>query len=145
LILDHAAVMGERTEGGWRVRDGLPSLHRLIEAFVSAYADQARFAAVWEEICHLDPELAQLRRELGRMFTEGVERELVRGSRSNRTRRFAPREAALAARALTGMVDRFCYVTYVFDPPLDGPPSPAEAARLLSELWASAIELREEG
>jgi hypothetical protein len=37
------------------------------------------------------------------------------------------------------MVDRFCYVTYVFDPPETGPPEPEEAASLLAQLWANAI------
>jgi hypothetical protein len=39
------------------------------------------------------------------------------------------------------MVDRYCYVIYVFDPPEDGPPSAEESARLLTELWASAVGL----
>ena len=40
------------------------------------------------------------------------------------------------------MVDRCCYVTYVFDPPQDGPPPPQESAHMLTELWASAVGLQ---
>jgi hypothetical protein len=43
--------------------------------------------------------------------------------------------------ALSGMVDRYCYVTYVFDPPEAGPPPAAESADLLTRLWASAVGL----
>ncbi len=48
-------------------------------------------------------------------------------------------DPALAARALTGMVDRYCYVTYVFDPPDAGSPSSEESAAVLAQLWARAI------
>src|SRR4029077_5394250 len=39
------------------------------------------------------------------------------------------------------MVDRYCYVIYVFDPPVDGPPTPEDSAHLLTERWASAAGL----
>lgn len=133
----------ERTETRWRTAEGRDSLHRLIHAFVAAYADVAAFNRLWEEVSHVDPELAELRRDLGRYLTETVERELVRGGQAGHCRQFTANEAKLAARALAGMVDRFCYVTYVFDP--DDTRSVDEAARLLTDLWADAIRLRDGG
>jgi hypothetical protein len=96
-------------------------------------------AGVWEEVSHVDDELADLRRTLGRIFTGSVERELRRARRAGQLD--AALDPALTARALTGMVDRYCYVTYVFDPPPDGPPSPGKSAAVLSHLWAAAIGL----
>lgn len=141
LVVDGVTDMLERTDTAWRAEEGRDGLYRVIENFVSAYVQGEPLARVWEEVCHLEPELAELRRDVGRVLTEQVQGELLRSGRAGRIRRFTPRQANLAARALTGMVDRFCYVTYIFDPPEDGPPSPQEAAKLLTDLWASSIEL----
>ena len=54
-------------------------------------------------------------------------------------------EALLArqvASALTAMVDRYCYLTYVFDTPAKVP-SPDDTAELLTALWADAVGLRD--
>lgn len=141
LLAEHTASHMARVDHGWRAGDGVESLYAMIERFVAWYAEEAPFAKVWEEVCHIDETVAELRREVGRMFTGAVERQLVRASRAGNTRKFTAAEADLAARALTGMVDRFCYVTYVFDPPAAGAPEPAAAARLLTDLWAAAIRL----
>lgn len=141
LLAEHTASHMARVDHGWRAGEGIESLYAMIERFVAWYAEEAPFAKVWEEVCHIDETVAELRREVGRMFTGAVERQLLRASRAGNARRFTATEADLAARALTGMVDRFCYVTYVFDPPAAGPPEPAAAARLLTDLWAAAIHL----
>ena len=100
-----------------------------ILAFVRSYADAAAMAGVWEEVAMLEPDMAELRRELGRVFTAAAERNLTN---------LTDLDPHLAAVALTGMVDRYCYVTYVMDPPPGGPPPAEESARLLAELWARA-------
>ena len=141
LLSDHTAAHMARVDTGWRADRGRDSLYEMVHGFVAWYAEEAAFAKVWEEVCHVDAAVAELRRDVGRMFTDSVERQLVRASRSGHTRKFSSGEADLAARALTGMVDRFCYVTYVFDPPPGGPPDPAHAATLLTDLWAAAVGL----
>ncbi|MDQ1374351.1 MAG: hypothetical protein QOJ09_1689 [Actinomycetota bacterium] len=123
----------------FRYADGLAGLERVIGNFVTSYAAWSTMAGVWEEVSHIDEDLAELRRRLGRIFTETVERELRRAALAGKLD--AALDPALTARALTGMVDRYCYVTYVFDPPSSGPPSPVESATVLSRLWAGAIGL----
>lgn len=123
----------------FRVDEGRDGLERIIGNFVRTYASWSAMAGVWEEVSHVDDDLAELRRSLGRMFTDSVERELQRAVRVGRLDDAL--DPALTARALTGMVDRFCYVTYVFDPPADGPPPPSESAAVLSRLWAGALGL----
>lgn len=125
----------------WRTDEGWDGLYRVVHGFVSWYAEEAAFAKVWEEVCHVDARISELRRDLGRVFTEAVERQLLRASKAGLIRTFTPRTAALAARALTGMADRFCYVTYVFDPPRDGVPTAEEASRVITDLWAASIGL----
>lgn len=142
LLRIAVTTMLDRTDARWRAAEGRAGLSRVLANFVGAYAETAALSRVWEEVSHVDPDLAALRRDLGRVFTEAVETELIRAGRRGECRSFAPPAAALAARALAGMVDRFCYVTYVFDPPTAGPPSPDEAAAVLTDLWAAAIDLR---
>ncbi|MEY2478973.1 MAG: hypothetical protein QOG87_4288 [Actinomycetota bacterium] len=138
--LVHRSVSGllER-DTTFRFAEGRAGIERVIGNFVSSYAAWAAMAGVWEEVSHVDDELAELRRSLGRIFTGSVERELRRARRAGDLD--PALDPALTARALTGMVDRYCYVTYVFDPPADGPPDPAKSAAVLSHLWAAAIGL----
>jgi hypothetical protein len=131
--------MLSQTDTEWRVSEGRDGLFRVLHNFVASYAERADMARVWEEVCHLDDDLAELRRTLARLFTGVVARELRRAGRAGLLRDDV--DPDLAATALSGMVDRYCYVTYVFDPPEDGPPSAEESAHLLTELWASAVGL----
>jgi AcrR family transcriptional regulator len=126
----------ERTDSAWRAAEGYDGVHRVLLDFVRAYAASAELFGVWEEVTHLDEDLAALRRELGRIFTGTVERELKRARRAKLVR--PDLDPALAARALTGMADRYCYVTYVFDPP-SSLPTPEQSADVLAKLWSAAI------
>ena len=123
----------------WDPARGRQGLGRVIEAFVSLYAATAPFQAVWEEVTHIDADMAELRRQSTRLFTEAVTGSLEKGARAGLVRRDL--DAREMACALTAMVDRYCYRTYVFDPPDNGTPSPQEAAGLLCSLWADAIGL----
>lgn len=51
-------------------------------------------------------------------------------------------QPAQMARAVNAMVDRYCYLTYVFDPPEHHEP-PEEASRALAAMAASALGLRD--
>jgi hypothetical protein len=82
--------------------------------------------------------MADLRRETTRMFTDALEASLRDGIEAGLVRRDL--DVAATARALTAMVDRYCYLTYVFDPPA-AKPSPDETAELLTTLWADALRL----
>lgn len=129
-------VFLERADSNWRVGEGEEGLHRIILNFITSYTEVGALAGVWEEVTHIDESLAELRRGLGRAFTGRVERELRRAAAAGEIR--ADLDPELAARALTGMVDRYCYVTYVFDPP-SKPPSATKSATQLAKLWGAAI------
>jgi len=142
LLHAHVTTMLERTDVRWRAEEGRDGLRRVLVNFVTAYAETGPLARVWEEVSHIDDGLASLRRDLGRVFTEAVQYELERAARHGACRPFTHEEAARGAGALAGMVARFCYGTYVFAPPADGPPDPQAAADLLTELWAGAVDLQ---
>jgi AcrR family transcriptional regulator len=139
LVHRSMQVMLERADTTWRTAEGEAGLHRIILNFITSYTEVAALAGVWEEVTHIDADLADLRRRLGRAFTRRVEQELRRAAAAGEVR--ADVAPDLAARALTGMVDRYCYVTYVFDPPARVP-STATSATVLAKLWAGAIALR---
>jgi len=128
-----------KVDDPWDPARGRTGLRNVIAAFVRLYAATAPFQAVWEEVTHIEPDMADLRRDGTRLFTDAVTGALEKGQRARLVRRDV--DARATARALTAMVDRYCYLTYVFDPPADGPPSADESADLLTELWADAVGL----
>ena len=144
MLTKNLDTMFENSDSEWRADEGRAGVHRVVGGFVDSYAKAAGTVGVWEEVSHLDPEMADLRRSLGRRMTGALERELLRAGRAGMCRRFTPAEAAVAAQALAGMVDRYCYVTFVFDPP-EGGVDVAMAAQVLTDLWAAAIGLDESG
>src|SRR5262249_732529 len=60
----------------WRVGEGRPGLLRVLRGFITPYVEHPALARVWEEVAYVDDDLAELRRALGRVFTDSVEREL---------------------------------------------------------------------
>lgn len=125
----------------WDPARGRLGLRRVIASFVDAYQASAAFQKVWEEVTHIEEEMAALRRDLSRLFTYAVEEALVEGGELGLVR--SDLDPAEMARALTAMADRYCYMSYVFDPPPGGPPSVDDTADLLTALWADAIGLVE--
>ena len=139
VVQRRVADMLSATDTVWRAAEGRDGLYRVLHNFVSFYAGAGRLAGLWEEVVHVDDSLADLRRLLGRQLTGVVERELRAAAAAGLVR--TDLDPALCATALAGMVDRYCYVTWCFDPPAGGPPDPAQAAAQLTELWAGAIGL----
>ena len=123
----------------WRVEDGVEGLRAMLGRFVTSYAEAAGLAALWEEVSFVDDQLADLRRSLTRVFEGSVVAELRRAARAGILDE--ARATPAVARALTAMADRWCYLSYVFDPPRGAAPDPDEAARMLAELWAGALGL----
>jgi AcrR family transcriptional regulator len=148
---DRADIMGTlvrttvadvlKVDDRWDPGRGRAGLRRVIAAFVRLYALTAPFQKAWEEVSHVEPEMAELRRDSTRLFTDAVAGALDEGACSGVLR--GDVDAHEMARALTAMVDRYCYLTYVFDPPAGGPPSPEDTAELLTTLWADAVQLQD--
>lgn len=94
---------------------------------------------MWEEVTFVDDELRDLRRTLTRVFEGSVAKELRRAARLGLVD--ADVATVATARALCAMADRWCYLTYVFDPPAGGGADPEDGAALLARLWQGALGL----
>lgn len=133
------AVRATQNQRPWSLGQGTDGIRRILRDYILTYEASAAFQGVWEEATHVDEVPAAVRRDLSRFMTDGIEREF----RKARRRGALPREVdpALLARALTAMADRYCYLTYVFDPP----PKPVAVERsvdVLTHVWASALGVR---
>lgn len=116
--------------------EGGASLRRAVEAFVRYYASTADFQGVWEEVTHFDHALAELRWELSSVIEASlcdiIDEEQQRG------RIAADIDAAAAARSLSAMVDRYCYLTFVVERRRD-PATLERSIDTLSVLWENAL------
>jgi AcrR family transcriptional regulator len=122
----------------WRVGDGEAGLREMLGRFVRSYAESAALASLWEEVTFVDPQLAELRRSLTRVFEGSVVVELRRAARAGIIDEALATPSA--ARALAAMADRWCYLTFVFDPPRGGVDLD-EGVALLARLWSGALGL----
>ena len=122
----------------WRFSHGDHGIRRLLHHYVENYAVTAAFQGVWEEATHVDEVQANVRRDLSSFMTERIEDEFVRAQRAGKL--VADVDARELARALTAMVDRYCYLTYVFDPP-ETPVPVEECVNTLAFVWSSALGL----
>ncbi len=138
LVQDSVRGLLADPDRTWRVSQGREGIHRVLLSYLKAHAEDAPFWAVWEEVTLTDPVLAELRRELSRLLIASVTRELTRGIDAGLVRPDIDPESC--ARALTGMVDRYCHVTFSFDPP-QHQPSPQASAEVLTDIWARAVLL----
>lgn len=151
---DRSEIMATLVEAGsaemlqghvqrWDASRGRLGLRRMLARFVEGYRSSAPFQRVWEEVRHVDDDLAALYRSLAREMNGAVEASLREASDKGFVR--ADLDPAETARALTAMVDRYCYLTFVFDPPDDDPLAADDVIDLLTTLWADAIGLVEPG
>jgi AcrR family transcriptional regulator len=120
----------------WDATEGRAGLRTILHAFVSGYAANADFQAVWEEVSHVEPALADLRQSLTAVYVASFETELERAAARGLVR--PTLDPVETARALTAMVDRYCFQVFVQHA---GPPDVAAATDLLTDLWAGAIGL----
>jgi len=130
------AVLGTFDAPEWRLDRGRGGIRELLREFIAGYEATAPFQGVWEEATHVDDIPAAVRRDLSRYMTEGLEREFRRAKRRGAFSRDV--DPALLARALSAMVDRYCYLTYVFDPP-DTPVPIERSIAVLEHVWSAAL------
>jgi AcrR family transcriptional regulator len=135
------AIRGTLDQQPWRLSQGRAGIRRLLHDYIQTYVATAPFQGVWEEATHVDDMPANVRRDLTRFISEGIEREFRRAHRAGLLPRHV--DPALLARALTAMTDRYCYVTYVFDPAAS-PDTIEQSLDTLVFVWASSLGLADE-
>jgi AcrR family transcriptional regulator len=136
LVGEGAQRMLEDASQVWRPDECREGVRRVLHAFVSHYRATSKFQKVWEEVTHVDGDLASLRRELIRTYTSAVEMALRMGQQGGAVR--ADLDVAGASVALTSMVDRTCYLRFVFDrQPGQGVEPTVD---VLTDLWWAAVK-----
>jgi AcrR family transcriptional regulator len=141
MTLVGEAVIGA-SDGMFRPLDltvGRSGVHRVIDGFVRAYAATADFQAVWEEVTHVDDEVARMRRDVGNVIEASVREAIADGQRAGAVD--PTLDPASAARALTAMVDRYCYLTFVVEAAPMAEPELAQQIDTLVDLWARTLAL----
>jgi len=136
LVGEGAQRMLEDASQTWQPVEGREGVRIVLEAFVTHYRATSKFQRVWEEVTHVDGDLAALRRELVRTYTGAVELALKHGQAEGSVR--ADLDAEGAAVALTSMVDRTCYLRFVFD---RRPGTSVDAiVDSLTDIWWTAVK-----
>jgi len=135
LVGEGARRLLEDAEHVWRPAEGREGVERMIHAFVAHYRATAKFQRVWEEVTHIEDELADLRRQINRMFVHGTEAAIRNGQRAGTIRKEI--DPSGAAVALSAMVDRTCYVRFVFDrePGVGVEPT----VDVLTDIWCATL------
>ena len=136
LVGEGAQRMLEESSRSWVPVEGREGVRQVLHAFVSHYRASAKFQRVWEEVTHVDGELASVRRELIRAYTEAVETALREGQAAGSVR--ADLDVVGAAVALTAMVDRTCYLRFVFDRQPGQGVGPT--VDVLTDIWWAAVK-----
>jgi AcrR family transcriptional regulator len=118
--------------------EGEAGIRRLLEGFVDSYARTSGFQRVWEEATHVDDDLAAFRRDVSTLIEGTLSDAVQNGQRLGVVDRSL--DPAPTARALAGMVDRYCYLTFVVD--TESGTTTTDAVSLLLRLWVGALGLR---
>jgi AcrR family transcriptional regulator len=118
----------------WDPREGVEDLARLIRTFVNTYAATAPFQRLWEEVSLTDPDLDRLRSALTEVFVHLFAEAFSTGASVGLLD--PGREPVETARALIGMIERYCLEVFVRRPDAT---TPDRAADLLSDLTLAAL------
>ena len=122
---------------GFDPEQGEAGVHQVVRSFVRHYAATAEFQRVWEEVTHVEPAVADLRVRLSRLLETSLAENIAAGQ--DRGEIDPALDPALSARALSAMVDRTCYLTFVLDG--SGRDAVGEVTATLTHLWANALRL----
>jgi AcrR family transcriptional regulator len=136
-ILESADVMFRPVD----LSDGVAGVRRLLEGYVDSYRRTAGFQEVWEEATHVDDDLRALRRDVTRLIEATLTESILAGQAAGVVDPdLDPRGSA---RALSAMVDRYCYLTFVVD--ADGATSTQDVVDVLVRMWVGTLDLRGPG
>ena len=137
IVAEHVLGTASRVFPGFDHTRGVESVRTVVSAFVRHYAATADFQRVWEEITHIDPEVAEFRHEMGAALEASLAADIAAGQAAAVVD--AGLDPARTARALAAMVDRTCYLTFVVE--RAGRDAVPDTVEQLTALWANALRL----
>jgi AcrR family transcriptional regulator len=124
----------------WDPLTGRLGLRRVLSVFFRGYFANVAFYRLWEQVTIVDPRIAEIRRRFWAAYKHEITRSLTAGMVAGTVRRDI--DAGETARALTHMIQSYCYDLCIFDPP-KAEVSADNAADLITTIWADAIGLAE--
>lgn len=118
---------------------GTGPVERNVEPFVRSYVASAGFQRVWEEATFVEPAIAEFRSAVTEIIVDDLCHRIELGQRDGTVN--AGLDAAVTARALTAMVDRYCYLTFVVEAREDE--AAVESVVIgLGDVWRAVLEPR---
>jgi AcrR family transcriptional regulator len=124
----------------WDPRTGRLGLRKVLAVFLRGYFADVAFYRLWEQATTIDPRIGEMRRRFWAAYKHQIASSLADGMAVGAVR--TDIDAAETARALTHMIQSYCYDVCIFDPP-QHEVSAEDAADLLTTLWADGIGLAE--
>lgn len=112
---------------------------RAVEPFVRNYAVTADFQRVWEEVTHIEDDVARIRWDVTDLIDAGLRDAIVAAQETGTVD--TTLEPLATARSLNSMVDRYCYRTFVVDNRRDEG-AVELAVKTLADLWDNALGVR---
>lgn len=140
LAGEHIIEMLTQHVDEWDPLTGRLGLRRVLAVFLRGYFDNAAFYRLWEQVTAVDSRIAEIRRRFWAAYKLEIKKSLTKGMAAGSVR--GDLDPGETARALTHMIERYCYDVCIFDPPKGGVSADA-AADLITALWADAIGLGE--
>jgi AcrR family transcriptional regulator len=137
IVAEHVLSSASRMFPDFDADRDPDAARNVVRGFVRHYAATADFQRVWEEITHLEPEAADFRHRMVELLESSLAASIEEAQRSGRAD--VALEPALTARALSAMVDRTCYLTFVVG--REGAGSVDEVTDVLTALWTRALGL----
>ncbi|MGD9987293.1 TetR/AcrR family transcriptional regulator [Pseudonocardia sp.] len=126
--------------GKWDPRSGRAGLSRVVSSYVESFAKHAEFFAIRESVIHAEERMLEQYVQYNRHFQDTFARYLEEGVALGLVR--SDLDSHGMARAMTLMMERYCYDVFVLGSSGDTP-SVTDVAHLLATLWADAIDLAE--
>ncbi len=130
--------------GMGRVRD-VDNPYAVLEssnrAYLTAFRRNAKLMGLLEQVSHIDPAFAKLRRDRAETFISRNARAIERLQAAGKAD--SSLDPLLASRALSAMVSRLAYSSFVSkEPGADGNPVPFEdVVKTATQVWANALGL----
>lgn len=134
-----AEVLARRGDR-WDPLGGRLGLRRVVAVFVEIYLSNLAFFRIWGRISHGNTQVAEVRRSTWAAYKHRFEQDLRNAARLGVVR--ADLDPVEMTRAMTLMMEAYCYDVAIFDPP-QVPLSSDDIIDTVTSLWAGAIGLAE--
>ncbi|MFZ5597031.1 MAG: TetR/AcrR family transcriptional regulator [Bacillota bacterium] len=134
LVKQTFNILYEITEEPWQKGDIYSSLEESLRGFFRIFKDYVKIIRVWKEVSIFDPEFMELWDRLTQKITLRIQKNIQYSIKKSIGKEVNP---AIAAQALSGMVEHFAYMLFIKGTNIDY--SMEEVVKTLADLWYNSI------